>query len=67
MLAVRRVFAKRHLYEHSGGTIDQKHVENVPEDAHLLGQKAELSLDEFRSAAQAIRRVLDAVVGATEP
>ncbi len=61
-LALRRVFQKRHVWEHNDGVIDQRYVSEVPEDAALLGQKAPLSLDELELAAHAVRRVLEALV-----
>jgi hypothetical protein len=63
-LALRRVFGKRHLYQHSDGNIDARYVEAVPEDASLLGRAGELSLEEFNAGADALRRVLDALVQA---
>ena len=61
-LALRRVFGKRHLYQHSDGNIDARYVEAVPEDAALLGRAGELSLEEFNAGADALRRVLDSLV-----
>jgi DNA-directed RNA polymerase subunit RPC12/RpoP len=66
LLALRRVFQKRHAYEHYQGIIEEKYVRMVPEDAHLLNQKAELSLDEFVCASQAMRRALDNLIRAIE-
>ncbi|MBV1881258.1 MAG: hypothetical protein KUG82_06470 [Pseudomonadales bacterium] len=54
LLTLRRLFQKRHLYVHSDGTINDKYIKMIPEDSKLLGQKAELSLDEFREAAAAL-------------
>lgn len=62
LLALRRVFQKRHAYEHTQGIIEAKYIKKIPEDAHLLGQKAVLSLDEFTQALQALRKVLDKLV-----
>ncbi len=62
LLALRRVFQKRHAHEHSQGIIEEKYIKKIPEDAHLLGQKAVLSLDEFTQASQALRKVLDKLV-----
>jgi DNA-directed RNA polymerase subunit RPC12/RpoP len=66
LLALRRVFQKRHAYEHYQGVIEEKYVRLIPEDRHLLNQKAELSLDEFTRAAQALRYVLDKMLQAIE-
>lgn len=59
LLSLRRVFQKRHSYEHYDGIIEEKYVREIPEDANLLGQKAELSLDELITASTALRIVLD--------
>ncbi len=59
LIALRRVFQKRHAYEHYQGIIEAKYIRMIPEDAHLLNQKAELSLDEFVRASQAMRHALD--------
>jgi DNA-directed RNA polymerase subunit RPC12/RpoP len=66
LLALRRVFQKRHTYEHYQGIIEEKYVRMIPEDAHLLNQKAELTLDEFVSASQALRHVLESMLQAIE-
>lgn len=66
LLALRRVFQKRHAYEHHQGIIEEKYVRMIPEDAHLLNQKAELSLDEFIRASQAMRSALDKMLQAIE-
>lgn len=58
-LTLRRVFQKRHLYEHNRGIINSKYIRMIPEDAKLLGAKAELSLDEIERAAEVLRHVLD--------
>lgn len=61
-LSLRRVFQKRHITEHAGGTIDARYVGEVPEDAALLGQKAVLSLGELELAGKGIRHALDVLV-----
>ncbi len=65
LLALRRVFQKRHAYEHSQGIIEAKYIRKIPEDAHLLDKKAVLSLDELMQASLALRKVLDKLVLAT--
>lgn len=59
LLTLRRVFQKRHLYEHNRGIINEKYIRMIPEDAKLLGQQAELSLDELEHAAESLRSALD--------
>jgi Zn finger protein HypA/HybF involved in hydrogenase expression len=67
LLALRRVFQKRHAYEHYQGVIEEKYVRIIPEDSGLLNQKAELSLDEFVVASQALRKVLDKLIQTKKP
>jgi rRNA maturation endonuclease Nob1 len=66
-LQLRRVFQKRHLSTHGTETIDDKYIKGVPEDASLRGAIPQLSMSEFDAAANAVRKVLDRVVKATEP
>lgn len=61
---LRRVFQKRHLYEHNEGIVNAKYVAEIPEDASLLSQKAPLSLGELEEAASALRLVLATLVDA---
>jgi hypothetical protein len=56
LLLVRRLFHKRHSYQHSQGRITERYVEKIPEDRGLAGTQAELSLGEFEAAARAVRR-----------
>jgi hypothetical protein len=66
LLALRRVFQKRHAYEHHQGIIEEKYIRMIPEDTHLLNQKAELSLDEFITASQALRYAFENLLQAIE-
>lgn len=59
LLAVRRLFHKRHAWQHSRGVITERYVKKVPEDAPLLGFEAALSMQEFELAAVGVRRMLD--------
>jgi hypothetical protein len=59
---IRRVFQKRHLYEHDGGIVNEKYIQIMPEDKKLLGQLAPLSEEEFRAAADILRRVLNNLI-----
>jgi hypothetical protein len=61
-LDLRRAFQKRHAHEHNSGRIDARYVAAVPEDAHLLGTKAQLSVEELERAAMALRDVLTRLV-----
>ena len=62
LLALRRVFQKRHLYIHSDGTVTEKYVQKIPEDKELLGNKAPLSIEEIELAAEGMRVALMALV-----
>lgn len=66
LLALRRLFHKRHIYIHSDGTINAKYIKNIPEDRLLIGQKAILSIEELKSAAEGMRIVLLNLVKAVE-
>ncbi|MEX1014357.1 MAG: hypothetical protein WDZ80_04320 [Candidatus Paceibacterota bacterium] len=57
-LTVKKVFQKRHIYQHNKGRVDQKYIGNIPEDSMLLGKSAPLDLDEFKDATKAIRKIL---------
>jgi Zn finger protein HypA/HybF involved in hydrogenase expression len=60
-LTIRRVFAKRHVHNHpvgDKGLISEEYIKEIPQDKKLFGQKAELSLQEFESAASILRDVL---------
>jgi hypothetical protein len=61
-LAVRRAFQKRHVLEHNAGTIDQRYVSEVPEDASLIGQHVTLDLGELEAAAAGVRLMLQSIV-----
>lgn len=58
LLTLRRAFQKRHAYVHNGGVIGDRYVRKVPEDSALLGQRADLSLEEFEAAAKLLRTVI---------
>lgn len=66
LLALRRLFQKRHLYVHSDGFINEQYIKKIPEDNALLGQKALLSATEFEIAASAIRVAIGDLVKSLE-
>jgi hypothetical protein len=66
LLALRRVFQKRHVCIHAGGKITDRYVRMIPEDALLLGQDAQLSVEELDLAAGAIRCALGLLVKSIE-
>jgi hypothetical protein len=61
---LKRVFEKRHVHEHNEGIISERYVEQIPEDAGLLGQRAQLSSEELEAAASVLRVVLERLVKA---
>jgi DNA-directed RNA polymerase subunit RPC12/RpoP len=58
LMCIRRVFQKRHAYQHSEGRITDQYIKKMPEDASLLGTQALLSIEEFRQAALILKDVL---------
>jgi hypothetical protein len=61
---LKRVFEKRHVHEHNEGIISERYVEQIPEDVGLLGQRAQLSIEELEAAASVLRVVLAQLVKA---
>jgi hypothetical protein len=61
---LKRVFEKRHVHEHNEGIISERYVEQIPEDVELLGQRAQLSIEELEAAASILRVVLEQLVKA---
>jgi len=61
LLTLRRTFQKRHAHIHNGGIIGDRYVRKIPEDAALLGQSAQLSIEEFERAARILRLVIDRI------
>jgi Zn finger protein HypA/HybF involved in hydrogenase expression len=66
LLALRRLFQKRHIYIHSGGIINNKYVQKIPEDKLLLKKKAVLSIEELKLATEGMRIILLNLVKAIE-
>jgi hypothetical protein len=67
LLALRRVFQKRHVYIHAGGEITDRYVKMIPEDSNLLGTQAILTVEELDTAATAVRIALGELIKAIEP
>lgn len=61
-LTFKRIFQKRHLYDHSNGIISDRYVQKIPEDNKKLGEKAELGIGEFETGSQVIRKVLSKII-----
>lgn len=59
---LKRIFEKRHVHEHNGGIVSDRYVVEIPEDAHLLGKPAPLSLEELETGASLLRLVLQVLV-----
>ena len=66
LLALRRVFQKRHVYIHAGGEITERYVKMIPEDSKILGTKAVLTVKELDTAATAMRITLGEIVKSME-
>lgn len=66
LLALRRVFQKRHVCIHAGGEITDRYVKMIPEDKKLLGTRVSLTIDELDTAATAMRVALGDLVKAIE-
>jgi len=66
LLALRRVFQKRHVAIHGGGIMGERYVKMIPEDKHLLGKKVEMTLAELELAAEATKKALACLVKAIE-
>lgn len=57
-LTLKRIFEKRHAYEHGPGEITESYIKNIPEDSNLIGQVAELSKDEFILGVTIMKKVI---------
>lgn len=66
LLALRRVFQKRHVCIHAGGEITDRYAKMVPEDSKLVGTKVVLTVEELETAATAMRSALGELVKAIE-
>lgn len=62
LLLLRRIFHKRHAYQHTQGYITERYVKKVPEDRDLVGTLAVLSLGEFEAGAGVVRQMIDTLV-----
>lgn len=58
VLIIKRLFQKRHVYQHNKGVIDLKYIDVIAEDVSLLGQVAPLDIEEFRGATTVMRKIL---------
>lgn len=56
--SIKRVFEKRHAYQHALGKITPEFVKNVPEDHHLLNTTAVLTREEFLEAVKIIKIII---------
>ena len=61
---LKRTFEKRNVYEHNEGIINERYIEQIPEDTGLVGQQAHLSLEELNATASILRVVLESLVKA---
>lgn len=66
ILNLRRIFNKRHAYMHEYGLITERYTRNIPEDKHLLHQKAVLSVEEFENGVRSFRIIHDNLLEAID-
>jgi hypothetical protein len=67
LLALRRVFHKRHACVHAGGKVTEKYIQMIPEDNKLpVGSLIPLSKGELVEGATAMRKTLGILVQAIE-
>ncbi|MBK8981566.1 MAG: hypothetical protein IPM38_04415 [Ignavibacteria bacterium] len=57
-VTIKRVFEKRHAYQHAQGQITEKYIKNIPQDRHLLNTKAELSISELTEGIEILKKIL---------
>jgi len=55
---IKRFFQKRHVYQHNKGVIDEKYVQIIPSDVHLLNTKAKLEVNEFTDTTTIMRQII---------
>jgi Zn finger protein HypA/HybF involved in hydrogenase expression len=58
LIKIKRVFEKRHAYQHAKGKITQEFTKNIPEDSKLIGTIAVLDKDEFLEAIDIMKKIL---------
>lgn len=61
-LTFKRIFHKRHTYDHNDGIISERYVKKIPEDNDKLGKKADLNVEEFKTGTKVIRKVLTKII-----
>jgi hypothetical protein len=54
---IKRVFEKRHAYQHAKGNITAEYIKNIPEDAKLINTLADLSRTEFTDGVEILKKV----------
>ena len=59
--ALTIVYQKRHVNTHNGGVIDARYVKILPGSAAQLGQRVQLSLEEFDAAVAAVKVLFGAL------
>ncbi len=55
---IKRVFEKRHAYQHAQGQITEKYIQSSPQDKHLLDTQAELSVSELTEGIEGLKKIL---------
>ena len=54
---IKRVFEKRHAYQHVKGIITSEYIKNIPEDAKLINTLAALSRIEFTEGVEILKKL----------
>ena len=56
-IKIKRVFEKRHAYQHAKGKITAEFIKNIPEDSKLIDTIALLSKTEFLEGVEILKKV----------
>jgi hypothetical protein len=62
VLSIKRIFQKRHVYQHNRGIVDQRYINIIAEDSNLLNMEAPLTREEFIKGSEAMRKILVKII-----
>lgn len=60
-ITIKRIFEKRHAYQHAQGKITERYIQNIPQDKQLLDTKAELSVTELTEGIDVLKKILKVI------
>lgn len=60
--SIKRIFQKRHAYQHNKGIMDDKYIKQIPEDREFLGKKTILTEKEFLVGTKILRKILEKLI-----